>query len=137
MKNSADSVFKGIPVGEQEPSLVDGFLTNNDFSPNTRRAFATDLGKFARWFVQAEQGAVQNQSGHDRRCVQLPGSFAPGRGAGRGDRQQGAGHGQELLLMAGRGGPSDEQPGLEGEGTAPPTTCTEGTGPGAGSSAAP
>src|SRR3954452_10122891 len=55
MKNWSDSVFEGIPVGEQEPSLVDRFLANNDFSQNTRRAFATDLGKFARWFVQANQ----------------------------------------------------------------------------------
>lgn len=55
MKNSTDSVFKGIPVGEQEPILVDGFLTNNDFSPNTRRAFGTDLRKFAYWFVQANK----------------------------------------------------------------------------------
>ena len=53
MKNSGDSVFEGIPAGEQEPSLIDRFLANNDFSLNTRRAFATDLGKFARWFVQA------------------------------------------------------------------------------------
>ena len=55
MKHSADSVFKGIPVGELEPALVARFLTNNDFSPNTRRAFAQDLGKFARWFVSANK----------------------------------------------------------------------------------
>src|SRR3984885_6117628 len=55
MKNWSDSVFRGIPAGEQEPGLVDTFLTNNDFSENTRRAFATDLGKFARWFVKANQ----------------------------------------------------------------------------------
>src|SRR5476651_459885 len=55
MKLSADSVFKGIPVGELEPGLVARFLTNNDFSPNTRRAFAQDLGKFARWFVSANK----------------------------------------------------------------------------------
>jgi integrase/recombinase XerC len=55
MNNWSDSVFRGIPAGEQEPGLVDGFLTNNDFSLNTRRAFATDLGKFAKWFVKANQ----------------------------------------------------------------------------------
>jgi site-specific recombinase XerD len=55
MKNWSDSVFGSIPAGEQESALVDLFLTNNDFSPNTRRAFATDLGKFAGWFVQANQ----------------------------------------------------------------------------------
>jgi site-specific recombinase XerD len=55
MKNWSDSVFRGIPIGEQEATLVDGFLMNNDFTPNTRRAFATDLGKLARWFVQANK----------------------------------------------------------------------------------
>ncbi len=55
MKNWSDSVFEGVPAGEQEPALVDLFLVNNDFSPNTRRAFATDLGKFAGWFVRANQ----------------------------------------------------------------------------------
>jgi integrase/recombinase XerC len=55
MNNWSDSVFRGIPAGEQKPGLVDGFLTNNDFSLNTRRAFATDLGKFAGWFVKANQ----------------------------------------------------------------------------------
>lgn len=55
MNNSSDSVFRGTPAGEQEPGLVDRFLTNNDFSSNTRRAFATDLGKFARWFVQVNK----------------------------------------------------------------------------------
>jgi integrase/recombinase XerC len=34
---------------------VDDFLMNNDFSPNTRRAFAQDLRKFVSWFVQANQ----------------------------------------------------------------------------------
>lgn len=53
MKNSTDSVFEGIPVGEQEPGLVAGFLVNNDFSANTRRAFGQDLRKFVSWFVQA------------------------------------------------------------------------------------
>jgi site-specific recombinase XerD len=53
VNNSADSVFGSLPVGEQEPSLVERFLTNNDFSANTRRAFATDLRKLARWFVEA------------------------------------------------------------------------------------
>lgn len=55
MKNRSDSVLKGIPVAEQEPGFVDRFLANNDFSPNTLRAFAHDLGKFARWFVSANK----------------------------------------------------------------------------------
>lgn len=55
MRDWSDSVFDGIPVGDQEAALVDRFLTDNDFSANTRRAFALDLGKFARWFVKANQ----------------------------------------------------------------------------------
>ena len=55
MNNSSDSVFDGIPVGEQEAALVQRFLSDNDFSPNTRRAFAQDLGKFGRWFTQANR----------------------------------------------------------------------------------
>ncbi len=55
MKNSGDSVFHGIPVGDQEAALVERFLTDNDFSANTRRAFVFDLGKFARWFAQANR----------------------------------------------------------------------------------
>lgn len=55
MKNSGDSVFRGIPVGDQEADLAKRFLSENDFSPNTRRAFAQDLGKFARWFAEANR----------------------------------------------------------------------------------
>lgn len=44
MKNSGDNVFQ---------TLTERFLTENDFSANTRRAFRQDLGKFSRWFVQA------------------------------------------------------------------------------------
>ncbi|MEX1098010.1 MAG: tyrosine-type recombinase/integrase [Planctomycetales bacterium] len=53
MKNSGDSVFRGIPVGESEAGLVADFLDGNDFATNTRRAFAHDLRKFARWFLTA------------------------------------------------------------------------------------
>ena len=55
MNFSTDSEFDPIPVGEQEAGLIADFLANNDFSPNTRRAFATDLGKFATWFAQANK----------------------------------------------------------------------------------
>ena len=51
MKNSVDSVFRGISVGENEAGLVVSFLDGNDFSWNTRKAFKTDLQKFARWFA--------------------------------------------------------------------------------------
>ncbi len=53
MKNSGDNVLRGIPVGEQEPGLVAGFLDGHDFSANTRKAFKTDLRKFAHWFSTA------------------------------------------------------------------------------------
>src|SRR5262249_30345606 len=55
MNFSTDSEFNPIPVGEQESALIAAFLANNDFSPNTGRAFATDLGKFAAWFAQANK----------------------------------------------------------------------------------
>ena len=55
MNNWSDSVFEGISVGEAESTLLNRFLADNDFSSNTRRAFATDLGKFASWFVQANK----------------------------------------------------------------------------------
>ncbi len=55
MKNPTDKVFNPTPLGVQEADLINRFLTDNDFSPNTRRAFANDLAKFAAWFVQANQ----------------------------------------------------------------------------------
>lgn len=53
MKNSGDNVFRGIPVGENEAGLVSGFLNENDFAANTRKAFLADLQKFGRWFSTA------------------------------------------------------------------------------------
>lgn len=55
MEISGDNVFDSIPVGNQETALIDRFLSNNDFSANTRRAFATDLGKFSDWFTQVNK----------------------------------------------------------------------------------
>lgn len=55
MNFSTDSDFDPIPVGKQEAALMGCFLTNNDFSPNTRRAFSTDLWKFTAWFVRANK----------------------------------------------------------------------------------
>jgi integrase/recombinase XerC len=53
VKNSGDSVFAGVPVGGEEAAALTAFLDGNDFSNNTRRAFAQDLAKFARWFSGA------------------------------------------------------------------------------------
>ena len=55
VNNPTDNDSGPIPVGEQEAALITRFLTENDFSPNTRRAFATDLGKLSTWFVQANK----------------------------------------------------------------------------------
>ena len=55
MNNSSDSVFVTKSVGEQEVTLIDRFLAENDFSLNTRRAFAQDIAKFADWFVMANK----------------------------------------------------------------------------------
>lgn len=55
MNFSTDSGSDPIPVGDQEAALVTRFLTENDFSPNTRRAFATDLGKLSTWFVRTNK----------------------------------------------------------------------------------
>lgn len=55
MKNSGDNVFDHQPAGDGEASLIDRFLKANDFSQNTRRAFAQDLEKFSSWFTQANK----------------------------------------------------------------------------------
>ncbi len=51
MKNSGDNVSGPNPESE----LIERFLNDNDFSKNTRRAFATDLGKFSAWFVASNR----------------------------------------------------------------------------------
>ena len=55
MENPTDSDSGPVPVGDGEADLINRFLTDNDFSPNTRRAFRQDLGKFANWFTQANK----------------------------------------------------------------------------------
>ena len=55
MKNSGDSVFEGALVGAAEAALIEAFLTQNDFCPNTRRAFKQDLAKFVRWFTNVNR----------------------------------------------------------------------------------
>jgi site-specific recombinase XerD len=54
-QNSADNVFKGIPVGKEEPALFAAFLDGHDFSENSRRAFVQDARKFASWFGTANR----------------------------------------------------------------------------------
>ena len=55
MKNWGDSDFAGALLGETEAVALTAFLTQNDFSANTRRAFASDLDKFVRWFTTANR----------------------------------------------------------------------------------
>jgi len=43
----------GIPVGKEEPVLLDQYLASHDFAFETRRAVTNDLRKLARWFASA------------------------------------------------------------------------------------
>jgi site-specific recombinase XerD len=54
-KNSADMVFRGIPVAGDEPALFAQFLDGHDLAPNSRRAFAQDMRKFGQWFTSANR----------------------------------------------------------------------------------
>ena len=53
MKNCGDNVFGPAAVGPGEATLVEGYLDDQDFAANTRRAVIQDLRKFAAWFAQA------------------------------------------------------------------------------------
>jgi integrase/recombinase XerC len=50
-KNSGDNVFEGIPVGDDEDALVTEYLNAHDFATATRKAFLSDIKKFACWFT--------------------------------------------------------------------------------------
>ena len=54
-KNTGDNVFRGIPVAGDEPALFTQFLDAHDLAPNSRRAFAQDVRKFAQWFTTANR----------------------------------------------------------------------------------
>jgi len=54
-KNSADNVFKNIPVSKDEVSLFKQFLYSFDFSENTRKAFCLDVRKFAKYFTDTNK----------------------------------------------------------------------------------
>jgi integrase/recombinase XerC len=55
MKNWAENVFEGIPVGPEEADLVRAYLGATDWTPGSRRGFAFDLRKLAAWFVAANK----------------------------------------------------------------------------------
>src|SRR5271166_5300967 len=50
-----DNVFDGIPVESDMASLFDQYLAAHDLAPNSRRAIAQDVRKFARWFAEANK----------------------------------------------------------------------------------
>ncbi len=54
-QNWGDNVFRNVPVGDGEASLFAEFINTHDLSPNTRRAFAQDVRKFAGWFTTANR----------------------------------------------------------------------------------
>lgn len=49
-QNSADMLFKCIPVGAKEGVLFAQFLDSHDFAHNSQRAMQQDMRKFACWF---------------------------------------------------------------------------------------
>jgi site-specific recombinase XerD len=51
MKNCGDNVFEGVSVGVDEPYLFGEFLVGHDLSAHSRRAFISDIRKFAKWFT--------------------------------------------------------------------------------------
>ena len=53
MNYSAENVFDGIPVGENEGHLFEEYLNSHDYAPGSRRGFVFDLRKFAKWFTRA------------------------------------------------------------------------------------
>jgi integrase/recombinase XerC len=55
VKNSAEKVFDGIPVGQEEASLFAAYLDAHDFAPGSRKGFRLDVRSFARWFAKANK----------------------------------------------------------------------------------
>ena len=55
MNNSADNVFRNIPMEKLEADLFGEFLDANDFADLTRKAFTQDIRKFAKWFTESNK----------------------------------------------------------------------------------
>ena len=53
MKYSAENVFDGVAVGEDEGHLLVAYLNSHDYAAGSRRGYVLDLQKFARWFTTA------------------------------------------------------------------------------------
>lgn len=54
-QNSGDNVFADVPTGRKEPGLFGQFIDSLDLAPNSRRAMAQDMRKFADWFASANK----------------------------------------------------------------------------------
>lgn len=52
-QNPGGNAFRGLPLGKEEPTLLDQYLAANDFAPETRRAVVNDLKKLVVWFAEA------------------------------------------------------------------------------------
>jgi integrase/recombinase XerC len=55
LRNPADKVFEGVPVGPGEADLFQSYLAAHDFAAPTVKAFGLDLKKFARWFTESNR----------------------------------------------------------------------------------
>jgi integrase/recombinase XerC len=55
MKNWEENVFQGVPVGQEEATLVGAFLNAHDFALGTRTGIILDLRKLAKWFTRANK----------------------------------------------------------------------------------
>jgi integrase/recombinase XerC len=55
VKNSAEKVFHGIPVGQEEASLFSRFLDAHDFARGSRKGFRLDVRSFAWWFSEVNK----------------------------------------------------------------------------------
>ena len=71
-KNSADNVFRGIPVAGDEANLFSQFLDAHDLAPNSRRAFTQDVQKFGKWFTTANKEPLCMKAPHclcEEKCL--------------------------------------------------------------------
>jgi site-specific recombinase XerD len=54
-QNSADNVFRNVPIGPNEASLFSDFLAGHDFAAHTQRAFTHDVRTFGAWFAESNK----------------------------------------------------------------------------------
>ena len=54
-RNPGDKAFAGVPAADGEAARFAEYLGSFDTSPGTRRAYTSDLHKFAGWFAAANR----------------------------------------------------------------------------------